>query len=193
MSKNEQHDGLNELDTEIPVTIEDKDTEEKVQDQMEEQEPESESSEKDDSNGCVEQIQRLQAEFQNYRKRIDRERIQLYDLAKGELTGLLLPVLDDFENMQTHHPQGQVDVEGVQLIHQKLRKILKDQGLEKIEALDQPFDPHYHEAIGVEETGNDRDGIVVEEWQKGYLFGERILRHSRVKVGKYTAKDGGSG
>ena len=67
---------------------------------------------------------------------------------------------------------------------------LRDEGLEVIETANQPFNPECHEAVGVEETGREQDGMVVEEWQKGYKFKERLLRPSRVKVGQYTGKDG---
>lgn len=197
MNQEDKKNKMTDENAEIPVSIENNSGGKETGKQTDE--PSAETGDNGDSGSGVtaDQLLRLQAEFQNYRKRVERERIQMYDLARGEVTGLLLAVLDDFENLEAHHPEGQVDVEGVRLIHQKLQKILADQGLEKIEALNQPFDPHLHEALGVEETGKDKDGIVVEEWQKGYRFGDRILRHSRVKVGQYKDKgkdkDGDSG
>lgn len=144
------------------------------------------------SNGMnyLEQLQRLQAEFQNYRKRTEKERAETYQLAKGDLILNLLTVLDDLERMSLHHEENGMNGEGVQLILQKMKKILTDEGLEVIETANQPFNPECHEAVGVEETGREQDGMVVEEWQKGYKFKERLLRPSRVKVGQYTGKDG---
>ncbi len=139
----------------------------------------------------IDQLQRLQAEFSNYRKRVNKERESFFSVAKGEVVLKLLPVLDDLERMLNHHREGNsCSVEGVRLIHQNLKKTLSEQGLEEIPAMGVPFDPECHEAVGVEEVDEDRDGLVVEEWQKGYQFGEKLLRPSRVKVGKYVEKSG---
>lgn len=141
----------------------------------------------------IDQLKRLQAEFSNYRKRVDKERERLSSTGKGELVLKLLPVLDDFERMVNHHQQGNpCSLDGVQLIYQNLRKILSDEGLEEIPSIGERFDPEFHEAVGVEETGEDQDGLVLEESQKGYRFGEKLLRPSRVKVGKYVEKTGDS-
>lgn len=141
----------------------------------------------------IDQLQRLQAEFKNYRRRIDEERKSLFSLAKSELVLKMLPVLDDFERM-IHHQNGdcQINLEGVSLIFQNFKKALAEEGLEEIPALNEVFNPEVHEAVGVEETDANRDGIVVEEWQKGYRFGERMLRPSRVKVGKAAERSEGA-
>ena len=133
------------------------------------------------------QLQRLHAEFQNYKKRVTKEREQDFSIAKGMLASQLLPVLDDFERMIQHHQVDKnCDVDGVNLVFQKLIKILADEKLETIEAVGQPFDPECHEAVGVEETTADQDNLVLEEWEKGYRFNGRLLRPSRVKVGRYV-------
>jgi len=135
----------------------------------------------------VEQLQRLQAEFSNYRKRVNRERESFFSMAKSELAVKLLSVLDDFERMLNHHGQNNPNcVDGVQLIYQKFKKILLDEGLKEIPSVGEMFNPEIHEAVSVEETDEEKEGIIVEEWEKGYRFGEKLLRPSRVKVGKYT-------
>ncbi len=139
-----------------------------------------------DENGYVEHLQRLQAEFDNYRRRVDKERESMFAMAKGDLIQKILSVVDDLERMLDHHPEDGHRTDGVRLIFKNLTKILSDEGLEEVPSLGMPFDPEVHEAVGVEETGEDQDGMVVEEWQKGYRFGSRLLRPSRVKVGKYT-------
>lgn len=134
----------------------------------------------------MEQLQRLQAEFSNYRKRVEKERETLFPIAKGEIVLKLLTILDDFQRMVDHHQKnGQCSVEGVNLIYQNFKKVLSDEGLEEIPSIGERFDPDFHEAVGVENTDADGDGIVVEEWQKGYRFGGKLLRPSRVKVGRY--------
>jgi len=131
------------------------------------------------------QLLRLQAEFVNYKNRVAKERESDFLNAKGFLITKLLPVLDDLERMIDHHQEdGVCDVEGIHIIFQNLKKILKDEKLIEIQAVGQPFDPEIHEAVGVEEVNEDRDGIVMEVWQKGYQFGEKLLRPSRVKVGQ---------
>lgn len=137
----------------------------------------------------VERLQRLQAEFHNYKKRIDKERGVLYTIAKGDLVFKLLSVLDDFERVLQHHQiDDQSCLDGVQLIYKNLNKILVDEGLEEIPSVGKSFNPELHEAVSVEESDPTQDGLVTEEWQKGYLFGDRLLRPSRVKVGQYTEK-----
>ncbi len=133
----------------------------------------------------IDQLQRLQAEFSNYKKRNEMERKSLFTTAKGELVLKLLPVLDDFDRLlHSVKSNGKCDVEGVQYIYQNLKRCLEDEGMEEIESVGKPFDPHIHEAVDIEETDPDREGVVLEEWKKGYTFGARLLRPSQVKVGK---------
>jgi molecular chaperone GrpE len=141
--------------------------------------------------GYIDQLQRLKAEFSNYKKRINEERKSLFSVAKSDLILRLLPVLDDFERMIDHHDKdGKCHLDGVKLIYQNLKKIMIDEGLEEVISVGEPFDPNFHEAVGVEETSSDQEGVVVEEWKKGYRFGGRLLRPSQVKVGKYVEKAG---
>lgn len=145
-----------------------------------------EEAQNDAVSEVVERLQRLQAEFSNYKKRIDNERKSLFSIAKGDLIMKLLAVLDDFERMVNHQGDDcRLSMDGVRLIYQNLRKILVDEGLEEIPAKGEKFDPEIHEAVSVETTEAERDGVVLEEWQKGYRFGGRMLRPSRVKVGRH--------
>lgn len=138
----------------------------------------------------LDQLQRLNAEFANYRRRNAEERKSLFSIAKGEIATKLLPVLDDFERMIDHHDGDcEINLQGVQLIYQNLKKALGEEGLEEISAQGEAFDPEIHEAMGVEETDAEGDGKVVEVWQKGYRLGGRMLRPSRVKVGRYSEQE----
>jgi molecular chaperone GrpE len=139
----------------------------------------------------LDQLKRVQAEFSNYRKRTDREKESLRDWLHGQMLLELLPVLDDMDRLlKLHEKDGQIDIGGIRLIHQKFQKALKDRGLQEIESVGRPFDPEVHEAVGVEPTEPEKAGMVLEEWQKGYKIGERLLRPSRVKVGKTEEKAG---
>jgi len=127
--------------------------------------------------------QRAQADFINYRNRSEREKADLGEYAKGELMLKLLPALDDMERALAAIPPRQEKlgwVEGVKLIERKLRATLEAEGLEPIKALGEPFDPHFHEAVM---TGKGKEGVVVEEIEKGYWLNDRILRPSKVVVG----------
>ena len=170
---------------EIPVHVADKEDNAPIKTET----SDTDTEQVNDQN-YLEQLQRLQAEFHNYRRRTERERAETYQLAKGDLILKLLPVLDDFERMNSHHDENDIDHEGIKLIYQKMEKILMDEGLEIVPARGESFDPEYHHAIGVEETDAHSDNRVVEEWQKGYRFKERLLRPSSVKVGKFVKKAG---
>lgn len=151
---------------------------------------EKEATECGEGNEYLEQLQRLQAEFMNFKKRIEKERLELSDLFKSELAGSLLPVIDDFERMLDHsNHENNEFLTGVKLIYQKLTDILKEQGLKTIHAKGKKFDPRMHEAVIVEKSENGEDEVVAEELRKGYLFNNRLLRPAQVKVLKSEKVD----
>ena len=147
--------------------------------------------EKESSEVYVEHLQRLQAEFTNYKKRTEKEKESLSAFIKGNLIAHLLPVLDDLDLLVMHHQEDhQCPVEAIQMITQKMKKILSNEGLESIEALDRIFNPDIHEAIAVEEVEDpQQEGVILEEWQKGYQFHGNLLRASRVKVAKLKSAE----
>jgi molecular chaperone GrpE len=132
----------------------------------------------------LEHLQRLQAEFTNYRKRVERERADTAAWAQGALIERLLPALDDLARA-TEQVEGDDSpaAQGLQLIRDKLTATLVDAGLERIEAVGAAFDPTIHEALVTEPVGHDRVGTVVEELVPGFRFKGRLLRPARVKVG----------
>ncbi|MBN1780125.1 nucleotide exchange factor GrpE [bacterium] len=149
----------------------------------------AEITDRDELERTVGQLQRLQADFINYKKRTDKEAASLTRYVKGRFITALLPVLDDMDLLILHHQEDrQCPVDAVQMIVQKLKKIMSDEGLETVSALGEVFDPEIHEAIAVEETPDPgQEGLIVEEWQKGYRFHDQLLRPSRVKVAKAKA------
>ncbi len=130
---------------------------------------------------------RKTAEFDNYRKRTERERIQLSEAAAADLLTELLPLVDDMERALKADPGGEATDairKGVELIHRQLLEILRKRGVKPIEALGEDFDPHYHMAVAHEAAEGRREGEVIEEFRRGYMLGDRLLRPAMVKVAK---------
>ena len=131
-------------------------------------------------------LQRLQAEFVNYKRREGEARSELMDHAKKEVVQRLLPLLDNIDRALVHRPKELEDnawAKGVEQVGKQAQESLKNLGVEKIAAVGQPFDHNLHEAVAYEDGEGDTE-IVVEELQPGYRMGDRVLRHSMVKVGK---------
>lgn len=132
--------------------------------------------------------QRARAEFANYKKRTDAEREEWTRIANSALVYQLLPVLDDFKRAEDTLPDNLrrlTWVDGVLLILRKLQVILEAAGLTPIQAQGQSFDPTFHDAVLYEPvTDPALDNHVVEELQRGYLFGGKVLRPTMVKVGR---------
>jgi molecular chaperone GrpE len=132
------------------------------------------------------QYLRATADYRNFKRRSDEQRAELVRSAGADLVLKLLPVLDDFERATASVPPDTASTPwwgGTQLIAHKLRLLLESQNVKPIEALGQEFDPNLHEAVLYEESPG-QDGKVIEELQKGYKLGERVLRPSMVKVGR---------
>ena len=129
-------------------------------------------------------MQRAAADFANYRRRIDEERAGLSQFSNALLIGKLLAVLDDFDRALETVPPGTNEawVDGIRLVERKLRALLEAEGVTEIEALGQPFDPNFHEAVVHEETAEYPDNQVIGELQRGYRLRDRVLRPSLVRV-----------
>lgn len=131
-------------------------------------------------------VLRISADFDNFRKRTERERLSLVENAQGEVTEKLLPVLDNFERAKA---QIKVETEGeekisnsYQSIYKQFVEILGSLGVVPVETIGNPFDPLLHEAIMREESSEYEEGIVIQEFRKGFKLGDRLLRPSMVKV-----------
>jgi molecular chaperone GrpE len=128
---------------------------------------------------------RQAAEFDNYRKRVDRERKDTAQYAAVEFLQDLLPIIDDFERaLQTDAPGAESYRQGLEIIHRALMDMLRKRGVTPIEAVGTKFDPQVHQAVSYEEDSKRRDGEVTEEFRRGYRLGERLLRPAMVKVAK---------
>ena len=125
---------------------------------------------------------RSQAEFQNSRKRAEKERVEFAEYASTEAVRALLPILDDFERAIKTESSDREFGKGMGLIYQRFYDSLKKLGLEPIVSAGQPFDPHVHHAVEMVETEDAPDHTVLEEYQRGYNFKGRLLRPAMVKV-----------
>ena len=128
---------------------------------------------------------RKSAEFDNYRKRVERERREQADQSVVDLLQELLLVVDDFDRALTvSGDEGGAYRKGVELIHAKLHDMLRKQGVRAMDALGADFDPNVHMAVMHEESPEHREGEVIGELQKGYMLHDRLLRPAMVKVAK---------
>jgi molecular chaperone GrpE len=137
---------------------------------------------------------RTAAEFDNYRKRTDRERRDLSDAIAADLVRDLLPIVDDLERAlaaSSEAPPPEPGAEavvalrrGVELIHRQLLEALRKRGVEPLDVLGRDFDPQWHEAVAHEPAGRHRDGEITAELRRGYRIGSRLLRAAMVRVAK---------
>ena len=130
---------------------------------------------------------RKSAEFDNYRKRVERERQTLADAAAAGMLEELLPIVDDLERaLKADAGPDAADAyrRGDELIHRQLGEVLRKRGVRPIEAVGTDFDPYYHQSVASEPAEERRDGEIIEEFRRGYMLGDRLLRPSMVKVAK---------
>jgi len=129
---------------------------------------------------------RKTAEFDNYRKRVDKERRELSQWAAADVLTDLVAILDDFDRALAAEAPEEAEPyrTGVELIHRQLGELLRKRGVTPIEALGADFDPNLHQAVAYEETPGAREGQVIGELRKGYRLGERLLRPALVRVAK---------
>ena len=127
---------------------------------------------------------RTAAEFDNYRKRVDRERRDLAEFTAAEVLRDVLPIVDNLERALAAAGEGDPLRKGVELTHKQMLDLLRKRGVKPIEALGADFDPNFHQAVVHEASSEHREGEVMEELQRGYLLGDRLLRPAMVKVAK---------
>ncbi|HEX7540865.1 MAG TPA: nucleotide exchange factor GrpE [Anaerolineales bacterium] len=126
--------------------------------------------------------QRSVADFQNYRRRVDAEKAETYQNAVGNIIKRYLPILDDLERALSARPTDLAWVDGIELIYRKLQSILEAEGLKRIEAEGQMFDPNFHEAILQEPSEDHESGQIISVVQNGYMLGEQVIRPAQVRV-----------
>ncbi|HEX9330393.1 MAG TPA: nucleotide exchange factor GrpE, partial [Anaerolineales bacterium] len=127
---------------------------------------------------------RSQAEFQNYKKRLDRDNEMMYASMKGDIIKRVLPILDDLERALQNRATEDSWANGIELIVRKFQNILESEGVKRIEAVGAEFDPNFHEAISHEPADGVQSGHVIGVVQNGYMLGERVLRPALVRVAR---------
>lgn len=141
---------------------------------------------KADRDALYDRLLRQTAEFDNYRKRIERERRETREAAAVDLITDLLPLVDDFERaLAVEAGPGAVAYrQGIEIIYRQLMDLLQKRGVEPVPAIGVAFDPHVHQAVAHEASPDHHDGDVIEELRRGYRIGNRLLRPAMVKVAK---------
>lgn len=133
----------------------------------------------------IDRLKRTMAEFDNFRKRTEKEKASMYEIGARDIIEKMLPVVDNFERGLASVPEeakGTPFADGMEKIYKQLMKTLDDLGVKPIEAVGKPFDPDFHNAVMHIEDENLGENIVAAELQKGYLYRDSVVRHSMVQV-----------
>ena len=125
---------------------------------------------------------RLMADFQNYKKRVEKEKTDLYSYANEKLITEMLEVLDNFERALGQDEAGDGFKEGMEMIFKQLRNVLEKSGLAEIAALGEEFDPNFHNAVMHVEDESLGENVIAETFQQGFQIGDKVIRHAMVKV-----------
>lgn len=196
---------LEELEQEAAEKEESEDTDTKAEEtQEDEEEPTGEDSEEESKKGLfnkkkekkkdkkdeqiedlTDRLKRQMAEFENFRKRTEKEKSQMYDMGAKSIVEKVLPVIDNFERGLAAVPEeNQEDpfVDGMNKIYKQMMTMLEEAGVKPIEAVGEEFNPDYHNAVMHVEDENLGENVVAEELQKGYMYRDTVVRHSMVKV-----------
>lgn len=133
----------------------------------------------------LDHLQRLKAEFENYKKRSFEEKAKLKESGKEDILKQLLPVIDNMEKAINHYNKShdiKPVIKGIELVYKQIQDLLKKEGVSKIDSVGKEFNPLLHEAIITESSGIHNPGVVLEELESGYSFNGRLLRPTRAKV-----------
>lgn len=130
----------------------------------------------------TDRLKRNMAEFDNFRKRTEKEKASMYVIGAREIVEKILPVVDNFERGLVQAPEGDAFADGMKMIYKQLMTTLDDLGVKPIEAVGKEFDPNFHNAVMHVDDESVGENIVVEELQKGYTYKDFVVRHSMVKV-----------
>ena len=166
------------------------------EEQTSSQDASGESMEEETSSGKEENAELVQlkdkylrtlAEYENFRKRSEKEKAQMFELGAKSIIEQLLPVVDNFERALEHIPEEEKEnsfAKGVEGIYKQIQKMFSDCDIQAIEAVGQKFDPALHNAVMTEEEGDAEEDTVTADLQKGYIYRGNVVRHSMVKVKK---------
>lgn len=133
----------------------------------------------------TDRVKRTMAEFDNFRKRTEKEKSAMYEIGARDMVERILPVVDNFERGLASVPEAEKGgpvAEGMEKIYKQLMKALDEAGVKPIEAVGQPFDPNFHNAVMHIEDESLGENVVAQELQKGYMYRDTVVRHSMVQV-----------
>lgn len=133
----------------------------------------------------TDRVKRQMAEFENFRKRTEKEKSSMYEMGARDIIGRILPVIDNFERGLAVIPEDKKEdpiAEGMEKIYKQIQKVFEEAGVKPIEAAGKEFDPNFHNAVMHVEDESLGENIVAEELQKGYMYRDSVVRHSMVKV-----------
>ena len=191
MKKEDLKDPSN-MDQEVSEESASENTEASAEEETKEKAPEKEGffkKKKDPKDEKIEEltdrVKRQMAEFDNFRKRTEKEKSTMYEMGAKDIIERMLPVIDNFERGLASIPESEKNTAfagGMEKIYKQFQKVLEDVGVKAIEAAGQPFDPNFHNAVMHVEDENFGENIVAEELQKGYMYRDSVVRHSMVKV-----------
>ena len=140
------------------------------------------AKQKEDLEDKDDRIKRLMAEFENFKKRSDKERTGLYNSVMGDVITSLLPVLDNLEKAAKTETKDEQYKNGIEMVVKQFKDVLKANGVTEIETVGKKFDPSLHEAVSLVQDEKLGEKEIKEEFRKGYMIGDRVLRHSLVVV-----------
>ncbi len=181
MSEEMKQEGLQEEELKTEPAEEAQETEEAAEENKEAAAEEKKEMSAEDEALNVKYL-RLMADFQNFKRRTEKEKSDIYAFANEKIVGELLNVIDNFERALALGQEGDSFVEGMSLIFKQLQGVLEKAGVKEIEALGQEFDPNFHNAVMMEDTDEFESGKVSCVLQKGYTLNNKVIRPSMVKV-----------
>ena len=147
--------------------------------------PETPEKVKDAAAEQQEQLLRLKADFENTKKRLERDKLEAIKFANEILLAEILPIVDNFDRAMESLTQGhdpEKVKQGLKIAQEELHKILIEHGVEVVKSVGEAFDPNRHEAVAMVESEGAKDGTVIDEIQKGYLLNGRLIRPSKVRI-----------
>lgn len=130
----------------------------------------------------TDRYKRIMAEFENYKKRAQKDKETLYGRTLSDVVEIILPVLDNLENAAKAETQDASYKQGVEMVLKQFKDVLASRGVEEIKAIGETFDPSIHEAVSSVDDPNVESQKIVQEYRKGYKFGSKVIRHSMVVV-----------
>ena len=137
---------------------------------------------KQDLEELTDRYKRIMAEFENYKKRAQKDKETLYGRTLSDVIEIILPVLDNLENAAKAETQDVSYKQGVEMVLKQFKDVLASRGVEEIKAMGETFDPSIHEAVSSVDDPNVESQKIVQEYRKGYKFGSKVIRHSMVVV-----------